>query len=50
MQECAYCGEEFKGKGVVVQGEGFCSEDCARAYAEEQSYDDQEDDFDFEDE
>jgi hypothetical protein len=50
MKECAYCGEEFKGKGIVVQGETFCSEECAQAYAEEQGYDDEEDDLDIEDE
>lgn len=45
MKECAYCGEEFKGKGVVVDGEVFCSTDCAQAYAEEQGDDEEDDGF-----
>jgi hypothetical protein len=51
MKECVYCGEEFKGKGVVVDGEAFCSAECAKAYSEEEGVDDEEDeDFDYEDE
>jgi hypothetical protein len=51
MKECVYCGEEFKGKGVVVDGEAFCSAECAKAYSEEQGVDeDDEEDEDFEEE
>jgi hypothetical protein len=51
MKECAYCGQEFQGKGVVVDGQTFCSQECADAYAEEDAGDEEdEDDFAFDDE
>ena len=50
MKECAFCGEEFKGKGVVVDGEVFCSSECAKAFAEEQGIDEDEDEYEYEDE
>lgn len=50
MKECAFCGEEFKGKGVVVDGEVFCSSECAKAFAEEQGIDEDEDEDEYEDE
>lgn len=50
MKECVYCGEEFKGAGVVQDGETFCSAECAKAYAEEQGVGDEEEDSDYEDE
>ena len=43
MKECAFCGQEFEGKGVVVSGQTFCSQECAEAYAEEEEYEDDED-------
>ena len=44
MKECAYCGQEFQGKGVVANGQTFCSQECADAYAEEDAGDEEEDD------
>ena len=44
MKECAYCGQEFQGKGVVADGQTFCSQECADAYAEEDAGDDEEED------
>jgi hypothetical protein len=43
MKECAFCGQEFEGKGVVVGGQTFCSQECADAFAEEEEYEDDED-------
>jgi hypothetical protein len=50
MKECAFCGQEFEGKGVVVDGQAFCSQECAEAYAEEEEYEDDDDDLDLDEE
>jgi hypothetical protein len=28
MKECAWCGDDFRGKGFVLDGNYFCSEEC----------------------
>ena len=45
MKECAFCGQEIEGKGVVVDGQTFCSPECAEAYAEEEEYDDDDEEL-----
>jgi hypothetical protein len=28
MKECAWCGDDFRGQGFVLDGNYFCSEEC----------------------
>jgi len=28
MKECAWCGDDFRGQGFVLDGNPFCSKEC----------------------
>lgn len=32
MKECEWCGDDFRGEGVVLDGHYFCSENCRDEY------------------
>ncbi len=32
MKECAWCGDDFRGEGLVFDDQNFCSENCRNEY------------------
>lgn len=32
MKECAWCGDDFRGDGLVLDDQSFCSENCRDEY------------------